>query len=247
MTADGLLQAVRGQVGAGRTLPLGGPADGCWITERAVARVLREAERTVPGVALDRVRVRLADPDAHDWGAVRTANPAAPPSAMPAGPLRIEADFAARPDRPLPRTADLLRAVLAALAADRLGLVVTAIDLRAVGLLGPLDADRPMADPDEAGLETGPDAAAGPVGDAAGADGPADAVVAAALKVGGVRGAAARWTAGGVRAYVTVDGGFRALDVAVAVRTAVTVAAAGERAAADGPAPATAVVVTGAG
>lgn len=207
MAADGLVQAVRGQLRLGRLLPLGGPADGVWIAERAAAAVLGEAERAVPGVRLGRVRIALADPDAHDWGGVRTANPAAPPGALPAGPLLVEADFAARADRPLPRTAASLRAVLTATAADRLGLEVAVVDLRVTGLL---DGDEPAPEPGEATTVPAE-------------DGPreADPVLDAALAVPGVTSAASRLPGPEVRVHVTVDAGYRALDVALAVRAAV--------------------------
>ncbi|MYR77803.1 hypothetical protein GTY59_04785, partial [Streptomyces sp. SID5466] len=45
--------------------------------------------------------------------------PPAPPSALPTGPLRIEAEFSAVPDRPLPDTAAALRAALLTAAAAR--------------------------------------------------------------------------------------------------------------------------------
>lgn len=73
MTADRWTRMVRQQVGLGRFLPLGGPYDGAWIAERAAGGALREAaEREVPEVRLDGVRLGLADPD-------RAADPAVPP------------------------------------------------------------------------------------------------------------------------------------------------------------------------
>ncbi|NEY31968.1 nucleopolyhedrovirus P10 family protein [Streptomyces sp. PRKS01-65] len=128
-TADRLARAVREQVGLGRFLPLGGPRDGAWITERAVREVLREAARDVPGVRLDGVRVAHADPG-------RAQEPAVPPppSALPPGPLRVTAECAAAATEPLPAAAARLRAALAA-AAGRLGLTVEEVDLRVTGLL----------------------------------------------------------------------------------------------------------------
>lgn len=65
MTTDRWTQMVRQQVGLGRILPLGTARDGAWITERAVGAALRRAaERDMPEVRLDGVRVGLADPDA---------------------------------------------------------------------------------------------------------------------------------------------------------------------------------------
>ena len=64
---------------------------------------------------------------------------AAPVGALPHVPVRIEADFEATADEPLPLAADRLRAALGA-AADGLGLVVAAVDLQVTGLL---EADAP--------------------------------------------------------------------------------------------------------
>ncbi|MEU9959992.1 nucleopolyhedrovirus P10 family protein [Streptomyces sp. NPDC050982] len=132
MTADRWTQAVRNQLGLGRLLPLGGPHDGAWITEAAATAVLRRAARSVPGARLTAVRLSLTDPD----GAPEPAVPP-PPSALPPGPLRITADFAATPAEPLPATASRLRTALAATATGVLGLKVTEVDLRVTGLLGP--------------------------------------------------------------------------------------------------------------
>ncbi len=122
---------VRQQVGLGRFLPLGGPYDGAWIAERAAGGALREAaEREVPEVRLDGVRLGLADPD-------RAADPAVPPppSALPPGPLRLTAEFAATAAWPLPETASRLRTALAVAATERLGLDVAEVDLRVTELL----------------------------------------------------------------------------------------------------------------
>ncbi|WP_216590338.1 nucleopolyhedrovirus P10 family protein, partial [Streptomyces brasiliscabiei] len=66
-----------------------------------------------------------------------TAVPA-PPSALPPGPLRITADFAAAAGptaEPFPALAARLRSVLSATARERLGLRVTEVDLRVTHLL----------------------------------------------------------------------------------------------------------------
>ncbi|MFD3379343.1 MULTISPECIES: nucleopolyhedrovirus P10 family protein [unclassified Streptomyces] len=145
MTADRWTQAVRNQLGLGRLLPLGGPHDGAWITEAAATAVLRRAARNVPGVRLTAVRLALTDPD-------NTPEPAVPPppSALPPGPLRITADFAATPAEPLPATASRLRTALTSAATDRLGLTVTEVDLRVTGLLeeapGTADEDESESD-----------------------------------------------------------------------------------------------------
>ncbi|MFC9854624.1 nucleopolyhedrovirus P10 family protein [Streptomyces prasinus] len=131
MTAERWTRTVRQQVGLGRLLPLGGPRDGAWIFERAAGAVLRHAvERADPGLRLDGLRIALAAPE----DAVEPVVPA-PPSALPPGALRVTARFAAPAAEPLPVTADRLRAVLSRAAAERIGLVVTEVDLEVTELL----------------------------------------------------------------------------------------------------------------
>jgi hypothetical protein len=138
MTADRWTQTVRHQLGLGRLLPLGGARDGAWIAEEAAEAVLRHAVRELRGVRLERLRIALADPeDVHD----PVVPP--PPSALPPGPLRVTADFAATADEPLPTAAALLRTALATAATERLGLKVTEVDLRVTSLLD----EEPEADP----------------------------------------------------------------------------------------------------
>ncbi|MBA9045093.1 nucleopolyhedrovirus P10 family protein [Streptomyces griseofuscus] len=130
---DAWTQVVRHHVGLGRMLPLGGPEDGAWIAEDAAGAVLRGAAADgLPGVRLGALRIGLADPQ-------RVAEPVvpAPPSALPPGALRVTADFAATAVEPLPATAERLRELLATAAAERLGLVVTEVDLRITELLEP--------------------------------------------------------------------------------------------------------------
>lgn len=162
MTADRWTQVVRHQLGLGRLVPLGPPRDGAWITEWAADSVLRRAADPVRGVRLGTLRISLADPD-------ETYDPAVPPppGALPPGPLRITAEFAARTDptapgvEPLPMTAARLRQALAGAATARLGLTVTDVDLRVTGLLDkdePPVAGRPDEVP-EAAEPTGPEEA----------------------------------------------------------------------------------------
>ncbi|MGW3683597.1 hypothetical protein [Streptomyces prasinus] len=133
MTAERWTRTVRQQVGLGRLLPLGGPRDGAWIFERAAGAVLRRAvERAEPGLRLDGLRIAPASPE----DAAEPVVPA-PPSALPPGALRVTARFAAPAAEPLPVTADRLRAVLSRAAAERIGLVVTEVDLGVTELLDP--------------------------------------------------------------------------------------------------------------
>ncbi len=129
MTADRLTQAVRQRLRLGRLLPLGGPRDGAWISEEAAEAVLVRAARDLPGVRPGPLRIGLADPEDTHEPAVQP-----PPSALPPGPLRVTADFAATVSEPLPATAARVRALLAA-AAEALGLAVAEVDLRVTGVL----------------------------------------------------------------------------------------------------------------
>ncbi|MEV6116747.1 nucleopolyhedrovirus P10 family protein [Streptomyces sp. NPDC052109] len=222
MTADRWTQAVRHQVGLGRLLPLGGPHEGAWITEGAARAVLEQAaSHGVPGLRLDALRLALADP-----GEAPEPVVPAPPSALPPGPLRLTADFAAPAAEPLREVASRLRLTLATAARQRLGLVVTDVDLRVTDLL---DAAAPAAHmraprPVRAREATDPDEAR---------------VAAAALSVPGVTGLTGSLgglgravqvrerTAGGALPHrhvcveLTTGGDRRALDVARRVRTAV--------------------------
>ncbi|MCX5268834.1 nucleopolyhedrovirus P10 family protein [Streptomyces sp. NBC_00199] len=262
MTSDGWTGAVRRRLGLGRLLPLGGPRDGAWLTEAAAEAVLRRAARNVTGVRLGVLRLELADPD----GPFEPAVPA-PPSALPPGPLRVTAECAAAAYEPLPTTTARLRSALATTATQRLGLVVSEIDLRVTELLDtePESAAGTGARPDaEAGtgagarpdMATGTETGAGPgpgrqprpgvtpasVPAPGGADLAGDEALAAAAALAvpgvtgtsGVLGRAVRLeerhdsTAALPRRHVqleiTAAATPRTLDVALAVRTAVSAA-----------------------
>ncbi|MEV4441775.1 hypothetical protein AB0K09_22730 [Streptomyces sp. NPDC049577] len=118
---EGWEPAVRRQLALGRLLPLG---DGAWITEAAVADVLRLTAAAVPGVVLESVRLRPAETPAP-------------------GPVRVEGGVAATADRPLPVTAAALRGALRAALEDRVGLAAGAIDLRMTALLDAAPAPPP--------------------------------------------------------------------------------------------------------
>jgi len=122
-------QAVPHQLGLGRLLPLGGPDDGTWITEQAAVRALGRAAAEIPGVWLDSLRIGPTPLGPVSEPAVRP-----PVSALPPGPLRIEAAFTATIEHPLPETAHQLRSTLLNAAADRLGLAAVTADLRVTDL-----------------------------------------------------------------------------------------------------------------
>ncbi|HWU12066.1 MAG TPA: hypothetical protein VN520_37945 [Streptomyces sp.] len=216
--ADGWTAAVRQRLGLGRLLPLGGPADGSWIAERVAATVLRDAAAG-SGAVLGTLRIAPADED----HALDPPVPG-PPSALPPGPLRIEAGFSTTALRPLTATADALRAALLTAAAQRLGLVVDAVDLRVTELLE--EEPAPAVEP-PAGILTAP-----PQGAAATAAAGVPGVVSLTRVLGG----AVQHTEGHVRLELATAGDRRALDVARAVRGAVTAAVEGR--------PTVAVLVT---
>ncbi|MEU7149546.1 hypothetical protein [Streptomyces sp. NPDC045470] len=253
MAGDQLVTAVRRQLGLGRLLPLGGPADGAWIAERAAAGVLRQAGDALPGLRIGTLRLSLADPDAAPEAAVPS-----PPSALPPGPLLIEADVAATAGRPVPASADLLREALLTCAAERLGLEVSVVDVRVTDLL---DEDGTKTEKGEkaekgegeAGGGQGDDALPGgaPGGGGATADdaGPLEAAV---LRVpGAVRlvpalGALSRPVReedGHVLVQLAVAPDRRTLDVAKDVRAAVGKAADAGQPPDDGRRPTVAVLV----
>lgn len=229
MTGNGWTEAVRRQLGLGRVLPLGGPGDGSWLTEACADGVLRHAAEQVNGVRLGALRVALADPSTAYAPSVPP-----PPSALPPGPLRITAEFAAEPSEPLPAAAARLRAALFTAADERLGLAVEEVDLSVTTLL---DAGQAPVDvPTDA--ETPPDGAR-----AAPGSGDEARAASAALEVPGVRRLTGALGGFGravhladavsepateaslprrhARVELATDREHRALDVALAVRTAV--------------------------
>ncbi|WP_314172933.1 hypothetical protein [Streptomyces winkii] len=160
MDAEGLSRAVRRQLGLGRLLPLGDAADGAWLAESAAAEALYGAvSRDLPDVRMGGLRLCLADPD--------TAAPPAvppPPSALPPGPLHIDAEFATAPHAPLTTTAELVRAVLLTAADRALGLRVATVDLRITDLLESGDGHDGHGSFDGPGEDTAPAAGAGAPG-----------------------------------------------------------------------------------
>lgn len=129
MKTEAWTQELRHKLDLGRLLPLGGPDDGTWITEQAAVRTLGRAAGDIPGVWLDSLRIGPAPLEPVSEPAVRP-----PASALPPGPLRIEAAFAASLEQPLPETADQLRSTLLNAAAEQLGLAAVTADLRVTDL-----------------------------------------------------------------------------------------------------------------
>ncbi|MFF1511411.1 hypothetical protein [Streptomyces sp. NPDC058326] len=209
-TSDGWNAAVRDRLAPGRLLPLGTATDDAWITERAAREVLGRAAATVRGVVPGTLRIGPADPEPEP-------EPEGSPQREPArepGALRVSASFGLVAGRPLPEVVDELRAALFAAAGDGIGLVTAAVDLRVTDLLD--------AAPPKEGRAAPPQGGTSPTTD--------DPVALAALGVTGVAavtdalGPPVRRGSDGVRVEVAVTLGARPLDVARAVRTAVTAA-----------------------
>ncbi|MEV5507370.1 hypothetical protein [Streptomyces orinoci] len=217
MDADALATAVQRQLALGRLLPLGGAADGAWITEAAAADALRRAAARLRGIRLGELRLAPAERGTACAPAVPP-----PPSALPPGPLRIEAELAVKADQPLRPAAERLRARLLQAARDGLGLAVRTVDLRVTGLLDAPAGRAPVARRPSPAPPGEPDHPA--------------------LSVPGVaRLAPVLGLSPGDEAHqqvqIAVADGFRALDVALAVRRALT----------TGPVRTVAVVVTATG
>lgn len=220
-TADRWTRTVREQLGLGRFLPLGGARDGAWIAERAAREVLLAVAAALPGVALDRLRIAPADPEA-------AAEPAVPPppSALPPGPLRVTAELTATAAEPLPAVAARVRATLAEAAELRLGLLVTEVDLRVTDLLEAASEEaaapspRPEEPPAEAARQDGDEGRAGraalAVEGVTRLTGPGRAVHLSAPEEG-----AAALARRHVRVECAVDGRHRTVEVARRVRAAV--------------------------
>ncbi|MFC5800675.1 hypothetical protein [Streptomyces formicae] len=209
-TADGWAGTVRARLGLGRILPLGTAADGAWLTERAARSVLHAAAaREVRGAVLGRLRIGLADP-----GLAAEPVVPPPPGALPPGLLRIEADFAAVPDEPIPVLAERLRAALHTAAVERLDLAVTEIDLRVTALLDASPGPEPEPDAGKPPAEVAAAAARGELGRAA-------AAVPGVARLTDVLGVAVRVAESSVRVECATARGHRPLTVALAVREAV--------------------------
>ncbi|MDP9948491.1 MULTISPECIES: hypothetical protein [Streptomyces] len=216
--ADGWTAAVRERLGLGRLLPLGAPAEGSWIAETAAASVLRGAAAH-PGTVLGKLRIGPAE-EAMAGGAPPPSPPGAPaaapapPGALPPVPLRIEAEFSASLDRPLPDVAAALRTALLTAAAARLGLEITEVDLTVTALLTD-------GAPDQVTGRAGP---AVPVAEADGPVALAAAGVPGVVSLTRVLGAPVHTAADHVRVEVATDGNRGAREVARSVHSAVTAA-----------------------
>ncbi|RDG39357.1 hypothetical protein [Streptomyces corynorhini] len=227
---EGWTAEVRRRLAPGRLLPLGEAADGAWLAERAARAALRRAAAGVPGAVLDAgVRIGPAEGRAHGEPVVEP-----PPSALPPGPLRIDARFtavgypagAATAGESLPAVAERLRAALSACAREVLGLTVTEVDLRVTGLLAEVQDEPAEPVAPLGGRALSPDDATGR----------AVAAVPGVAYLTGVLGAPVVSAPGQVRVELATAAGHHPPAVARAVRAGLTRALPG--------APSVAVLVT---
>ncbi|WP_055598686.1 hypothetical protein [Streptomyces aureus] len=230
------MQSVRGGLGLGRLLPLGGPDDGTWITEQAAVRALRRKAAGVPGVRLESMRI---GPIPHEPVLEPTVRP--PAGALPPGPLGIEAAFTGSVTTPVPQAAEQLRTALLTAADEELGLSAVTADLRVTDLHEGPEADGGLqsvenvvpppsqeAPPRSSPRATAAEPLRGPIGELADV---ASAVPGVARLTAPLGGHPVRVThqddppARHIQVQLAVAPGRHPLEVARAVRDAVTVAA----------------------
>ncbi|OKJ12108.1 hypothetical protein AMK21_29850 [Streptomyces sp. CB00316] len=126
-----VMDLVRLELRPGRPLPLGEPEEDHWIVEAAAARLLRAAVDALPGVRAGSCRIAPLDP------------------ADPAGPVHVRVEVAASLDRSLPDLADAVRARIAAVADQDIGIRLGAADVLVVDILDDDDDDDEEEDEDE--------------------------------------------------------------------------------------------------
>ncbi|MEU0160483.1 hypothetical protein ABZ154_17000 [Streptomyces sp. NPDC006261] len=114
---DRVMDLVRLELRPGRPLPLGEPEEDHWIVEAAAARLLRAAVDALPGVRAGSCRIAPLDP------------------ADPMSPVHVRVEVAASLDRSLPDLADAVRARIAAVADQDIGMRLGAADVLVVDIL----------------------------------------------------------------------------------------------------------------
>ncbi len=116
-----VMDLVRLELRPGRPLPLGEPGEDHWMVESAVARILRSAVDSLPGVRAGSGRIAPLDP------------------ADPTGDLHVRVEVAASVGRPLRDLADAVRARVAEVADRDIGIRLAAIDVLVVDILDTVD------------------------------------------------------------------------------------------------------------
>ncbi|WOX11205.1 Asp23/Gls24 family envelope stress response protein [Streptomyces sp. N50] len=113
-----IMDVVRLELRPGRPLPLGEPVEDLWIMEAVVARALRAAAESVPGVRAGSCRLREGGDGDGDGGTVE---------------VRLEIHAPA--DAPLPELAARVRERVWEAADRELGMDITAVDIRVTDLV----------------------------------------------------------------------------------------------------------------
>jgi uncharacterized alkaline shock family protein YloU len=113
-----IMDVVRLELRPGRPLPLGEPAEDLWIMEAVVARAVRAAAESVPGVRAGSCRLREGVDGDGDGGTVE---------------VRLEIHAPA--DAPLPELAARVRERVWEAADRELGMDITAVDIRVTDLV----------------------------------------------------------------------------------------------------------------
>lgn len=121
-----VMDLVRLELRPGRPLPLGESEEDQWIVEAAAARLLRAAVDALPGVRAGSCRIAPLDP------------------ADATGPVHVRVEVAASLDRSLPDLADAVRARIAAVADQDIGIRLGAADVRVVDVLDDAEDDDGM-------------------------------------------------------------------------------------------------------
>lgn len=116
-----VMDLVRLELRPGRPLPLGEPGEDQWMVEAAVARMLRAAVDRLPGVRAGSCRIAPVEPT------------------DPAGELHARVEVAASLGLPMPDLADDVRARIAEVADQDIGIRLVTIDVFVVDILDTLD------------------------------------------------------------------------------------------------------------
>lgn len=117
-----VMDVVRVELRPGRPLPLGEPAEDLWIMEAVAARALRTAGETVAGVRAGSCRIVPRDPYAPGGSAG----------------VDVRLDIVAPAGAALEHLAEQVRDQVLDAARTRLGMDVTAVDIRITDLIGPV-------------------------------------------------------------------------------------------------------------
>ncbi|MET8687299.1 hypothetical protein ABZV77_24090 [Streptomyces sp. NPDC004732] len=127
-----VMDVVRLELRPGRTLPLGDVAEDTWIVEAAVARTVRAAADSLPGVRAGSCRIEAL---AHEGGT------GAPAGRWPRGPVHIRAEVEVALTWNLQEVAERVRYTILEAVDDELGMRVATVDVTVADLIDDADAN----------------------------------------------------------------------------------------------------------